>query len=184
MLPPAINFGLASLHWKLEGDILKKCYNCKAMVDENRSSCIKCGGTHLTILDEAQLQDLAQLEIEEAERAANAEPTAEEILEKSKDIRVFTIYDPKSVKVTEELGLVFGNSSKQAFWGLSTQANRLTKAYEIALANLKYDAAVLGGDAVIGIHFALNNSTGSAAVIAGSSEAVMLLGTAVKVSPN
>jgi uncharacterized protein YbjQ (UPF0145 family) len=161
---------------------MKKCYNCKAMLADDRSSCNKCGGTHLTVLDEAQLEELAQLEREETERKANPEPTAEEILEKSKDIRVFTIDEPKTVKITEELGLVFGNSSKQAFWGLSTQANRLTKAYEIALANLKYDAAVLGADAVIGIDFALNNSQGSAAVIAGSSEAVMLLGTAVKVS--
>jgi uncharacterized protein YbjQ (UPF0145 family) len=98
----------------------------------------------------------------------------------SENVKVFTTLDPKSIKVVEEMGLVFGNSSKQAFWGLSTQANRLSRAYEAALANLKYDAALLGADAVIGVTFALNNSTGSAALIAGSSEAVMLLGTAVK----
>jgi uncharacterized protein YbjQ (UPF0145 family) len=99
---------------------------------------------------------------------------------KSENVKVFTTLEPKSIKVVEELGLVFGNSSKQAFWGLSTQANRLSRAYEAALANLKYDAALMGADAVIGVTFALNNSTGSAALIAGSSEAVMLLGTAVK----
>jgi len=76
--------------------------------------------------------------------------------------------------------LVFGTSSKVAFWGLSKQSDRLTSAYEVALANLKYEAASLSADAVIGITFALNNSTGSAAVLGGSSEAVMLLGTAVK----
>jgi uncharacterized protein YbjQ (UPF0145 family) len=79
------------------------------------------------------------------------------------------------------LGLVFGTSSKQAFWGLSTQADRLTRAYDVALANLKFEAAGLGADAVIAITFALNNSTGSGnALLTGSSEAVMLLGTAVR----
>jgi uncharacterized protein YbjQ (UPF0145 family) len=77
--------------------------------------------------------------------------------------------------------MVFGTSSKQAFWGLSTQADRLSRAYQAALRNIKYEAALLGADSVYGITFALNNSTGSSASrIAGSSEAVMLLGTAVK----
>jgi uncharacterized protein YbjQ (UPF0145 family) len=93
---------------------------------------------------------------------------------------VFTVSQPHSIGNFSELGLVFGTSSKVAFWGLSKQSDRLTSAYEVALANLKYEAASLSADAVIGITFALNNSTGSAAVLGGSSEAVMLLGTAVK----
>ena len=100
--------------------------------------------------------------------------------EKAENIKVFTTLNPVSLQVKSELGLVFGNSSKQAFWGLSSQANRLSRAYEAALLNLKYDAAVMGADAVIGVSFALNNSTGSGTtLITGSSEAVMLLGTAV-----
>jgi uncharacterized protein YbjQ (UPF0145 family) len=110
------------------------------------------------------------------------EVSEEELIwrEKANNIMVFTTLNPVSIQVKSELGLVFGNSSKQAFWGLSSQANRLSRAYEAALQNLKYDAAVMGADAVIGVSFALNNSTGSSAtLITGSSEAVMLLGTAV-----
>lgn len=104
------------------------------------------------------------------------------ILKNSRLVRCYTTDVPSATAIKAELGLVFGNSSKQAFWGLSTQADRLTRAYDAALANLRYDAAALGANAVVGIQFALNNSTGSGAtLIAGSSEAVMLLGTAVVV---
>jgi uncharacterized protein YbjQ (UPF0145 family) len=138
---------------------MKTCLVCEADNNDSASSCEMC----YSYFDGAHSEDeIALIEVQ------------------SENVKVFTTLDPKSIKVVEEMGLVFGNSSKQAFWGLSTQANRLSRAYEAALANLKYDAALLGADAVIGVTFALNNSTGSAALIAGSSEAVMLLGTAVK----
>jgi uncharacterized protein YbjQ (UPF0145 family) len=102
------------------------------------------------------------------------------VLEQSKSVRCFTTDIPVDGTIQKEVGLVFGTSSKQAFWGLSSQADRLTRAYDAALSNLQYEAATLGGNAVVGIRFALNNSTGSGAtLLAGSSEAVMLLGTAV-----
>ena len=104
----------------------------------------------------------------------------DEALEKAKALPVFTTNNPSSLGSFEEVGLVFGTSSKVAFWGLSKQSDRLTGAYEVALANLRFEAASLDADAVVGVTFALNNSTGSAAVLGGSSEAVMLLGTAVK----
>jgi uncharacterized protein YbjQ (UPF0145 family) len=104
----------------------------------------------------------------------------EEIIEHSKKLPVFTTHQPKSLEGFIEVGLVFGTSSKLAFWGLSKQSDRLERAYEAALANLKYEAALLEADAIVGVTFALNNSTGSSAVLGGSSEAVMLLGTAVK----
>lgn len=100
-------------------------------------------------------------------------------LEQSMAIECFTTELPGNHKVSQSLGLVFGSSSKQAFWGFSTQANRLSRAYEVALADMKYEAAAVGANAVIAIRFAVNNSTGSAASLAGSSEAVVLIGTAV-----
>jgi uncharacterized protein YbjQ (UPF0145 family) len=103
-----------------------------------------------------------------------------EALIKSENISVNTMATPSDTRKFEVLGLVFGTSSKLAFWGLSTQADRLTRAYSAALASLKYEAALLGADAVLGVNFALNNSTGSAVLNTGSSEAVMLLGTAVR----
>lgn len=104
----------------------------------------------------------------------------ESISKKSQSVRCFTTDAPAMGSIQSEHGLVFGTSSKQAFWGLSTQADRLTRAYDAALSSLRYEAATLGANAVIGIRFALNNSTGSGATsFVGSSEAVMLLGTAV-----
>lgn len=103
------------------------------------------------------------------------------LLEQAKAVRVFTVPAPPGLGMLNVVGIVFGNSSKQAFWGLSSQADRLSRAYEAALLNLKYDAATKGANAVVGVSFALNNSTGSSAALAGSSEAVMLIGTAVRV---
>ena len=146
---------------------MKECLECGFRSDAIEEECRACGGTQLK--DDAEAAEVAKLR--------------QEALERSESIQVFTILNPVSHTIKSELGLVFGNSSKQAFWGLSTQANRLSRAYEAALINLKYDAALMGADAVIGVQFALNNSTGSSAkLVAGSSEAVMLLGTAVKTS--
>jgi uncharacterized protein YbjQ (UPF0145 family) len=107
------------------------------------------------------------------------------MLKKAHAVECFTTDSVPGRSVSKSLGIAFGNSSKQAFWGLSTQANRLSRAYDAALLNLQYDAALKGANAVIGIQFALNNSTGSGTTwIAGSSEAVMLLGTAVVLDKN
>jgi len=95
-------------------------------------------------------------------------------------VKVFTVDVPSTFEVLEELGTVFGVSSKQAFWGLSKQSDRLSMAYDAALVDLKVQAYEMGADAIVGIRIALNNSEGSSARVAGSSEAVVILGTAVK----
>ena len=131
--------------------------------------CSTCGSIEINEISADQLE---KQELEAAE--------VQKYMELAQNIACFTVEKPADLEIKESLGLVFGNSSKQAFWGLSTQANRLSRAYEAASANLKFDAAAMGANAVVGVRFALNNSTGSAAIgIAGSSEAVMLLGTAV-----
>lgn len=166
------------LKFKYKEGAMLKCRDCYAFSDDDASKCKMCGGRNLTEAV-AETEELAKAEQEAEAR----ESFKREVMEKSKTMPVFTVMEPRSIAVVRELGLVFGNSSKQAFWGLSTQANRLSRAYEAALINLKYDAAIMGADAVVGVHFALNNSTGSSAkLVAGSSEAVMLLGTAVKTS--
>ena len=104
----------------------------------------------------------------------------EKLFEDSKTVECFSVDTPPNRNVVTSHGIVFGVSSKQAFWGLSTQSNRLTRAFEVALVDLRLETVSAGGNAVIGVSFALNNSTGSATdVITGSSEAVMLIGTAV-----
>jgi uncharacterized protein YbjQ (UPF0145 family) len=144
---------------------MKTCTVCKAENEETRELCANCYST-FEYAGEYEVPEVSEQELIWREKAES--------------IKVFTTLNPVSIKIQSELGLVFGNSSKQAFWGLSSQANRLSRAYDAALLNLKYDAAVMGADAVIGVSFALNNSTGSSAIIAGSSEAVMLLGTAIR----
>lgn len=101
---------------------------------------------------------------------------------KALGMKVLSVDTPQTFEVLEELGTVFGVSSKQAFWGLSKQSNRLARAYDAALIDLKVQAHEMGADAIVGLRVALNNSQGSSASgIAGSSEAVVLLGTAVRI---
>ena len=153
---------------------MKICSDCGR--SQSNSHVVMCGYCGSVELVEQSSEDyLREQEEQERERAE-----FEQILAKANDLPCFTVESAANVEVNEALGLVFGNSSKQAFWGLSTQANRLSRAYEAALINLRFDAASMGADAVVGVRFALNNSQGSAnQLLAGSSEAVMLLGTAV-----
>lgn len=139
------------------------CQKCNAWLDRD-NVCPICGWDAKTADSEKSIEELRK-----------------EILEKAKKIQAFTTPNPQVLGKFEEIGIVFGTSSKQAFWGLSTQANRLERAYDGALNNIKYEAALLEADAVIGVSFSLNNSEGSGnKLVTGSSEAVMLIGTAVK----
>jgi len=54
---------------------------------------------------------------------------------------------------------------------------------EAAIFDLEDQVLRRGGNAAIGVSFALNSSTGSASNILGSSEGVMVLGTAVRCTP-
>lgn len=133
----------------------------------NASFCDYCGQPTTSTVDKDQLVE---------EQAVN-----EALLKKAEGLSTHTLPAPEQGQEFEIIGMVFGTSSKQAFWGLSTQSDRLTRAYQAALSNLKYEAVLKDADAVVGINFALNNSTGSGnALLTGSSEAVMLLGTAIK----
>lgn len=146
--------------------VMKTCNSCGAENESSLVYCRMCAGAFCK---------------EEISSPTN-ESAESELLRRADGVRVFTVHAPVGLNIEEVFGIVFGNSSKQAFWGLSTQADRLSRAYDAALLNLKYGAVLLGANAVVGVTFALNNSTGSSAVgIAGSSEAVMLIGTAVRI---
>jgi uncharacterized protein YbjQ (UPF0145 family) len=126
-------------------------------------------------------QELTGVQAEDfAAKQAERDAINQDLLTKSSKLFLSTSSSPELDYKVETIGLVFGTSSKVAFWGLSTQADRLERAYSAALANIKYEAIVLGADGVLGVQFALNNSTGSSATLGGSSEAVMLLGTAFR----
>jgi len=143
----------------------KKCQACGQVEHQDVERCSNCNWDMFKET-EVEINEDGTFVIEES------------ISKKSQSVRCFTTDSPAAGSIQDELGLIFGTSSKLAFSGLSTQADRLTRAYDGALANLRYEAAALGANAVVGVRFALNNSSGSSA-FAGSSEAVMLLGTAV-----
>lgn len=147
------------------------CSACKK--EQKRADARYCDYCGMETIRGENLQDFKQ-------KIEHEEALHQGILTKSETITLNTLSLPPNNQKFQILGLVFGTSSKLAFWGLSTQADRLSRAYSAALSNLKYEAALIDADAVVGVNFALNNSTGSAALAAGSSEAVMLLGTAIK----
>lgn len=115
--------------------------------------CPVCGSIEIIEVSGEQLE---QQELDAAEFQRH--------MEAAQNLRCSTVESPPGLTIQDSLGLVFGNSSKQAFWGLSTQANRLSRAYDVAYANLRFDAAAMEATAVAGVRFALNNSTGPAAV--------------------
>ena len=89
-----------------------------------------------------------------------------------------TLHTRPGRHITESRGLVFGSSSRVA-WGLNKQSDRLTYAMSAALLDLENSAQALKATAVVGVTFALNSSAGSSVNILGSSEGVLVMGTAV-----
>ena len=138
-----------------------------------KDRCSWCGKSDL--VSESEGKELLRQEEERLEWLK----TNQERIDRLKVLTLDRIY---GYEIVEDIGLISGSSSKLALWGLSKQQKRLESAFDIAIFNLKSEAAMIGADAVIGVKFALNNSTGSAMNIAGSSEAVMLIGTAVKIT--
>jgi uncharacterized protein YbjQ (UPF0145 family) len=147
------------------------CGACKK--EQKREDARYCDYCGMETIRGVHLQEFKQ-------KIEDEEALHQSALVKSETVTVNTLPTPPNNQEFQVIGLVFGTSSKLAFWGLSTQADRLTRAYSAALSNLKYEAALIDADAVLGVQFALNNSTGSSVLNAGSSEAVMLLGTAIR----
>jgi uncharacterized protein YbjQ (UPF0145 family) len=90
-----------------------------------------------------------------------------------------TVADNPGVSISEVLGLVYATSSKMAL-GTNKQSTRLSLAIDDALVSLEERTVAMGGNAVIGLSIALNSSQGGTASW-GSSDGVMVSGTAVKV---
>ncbi len=151
----------------------KWCGECEVEHENTARSCEACGSSEWGFVRPS---------VEQPDTAF------QEAVRKARKLEAFTVDSPKSFEIEEELGIVFGVSSKQAFWGLSKQSTRLAKAFDAALLDLKTQAEALGADAVVGVRFALNNSAGSSSplaavgteTLAGSSEAVVICGTPVR----
>jgi uncharacterized protein YbjQ (UPF0145 family) len=83
-------------------------------------------------------------------------------------------------EIIESRGLAFSARSHTA-WKANTQKGRLVTALEGAMIGLRMSAAELGANGVIAIKLAANSSEGSSAMFGGSSDAIVLMGTAVVV---
>ena len=80
-------------------------------------------------------------------------------------------------KIKKILRILFASSSEMA--GLNRQETRLRKTAESALIGLEKQAIEIGANAIIGITVSANSSQGGSSAFAGSSDAVLALGTAV-----
>jgi uncharacterized protein YbjQ (UPF0145 family) len=98
----------------------------------------------------------------------------------SRRVSIFmsTVAENPGVSISEVLGLVYATSSKMAL-GTNRQSTRLSLAIDDALVSLEERTIAMGGNAVIGLSIALNSSQGGTASW-GSSDGVMVSGTAVK----
>lgn len=150
------------------------CVDC-VRKSKSRKMCSWCGKTNLVFGSEGE-----ELLRQEDERLKWLKTNQERI----ENLKVVTVSRLSGYLVTEEIGLVSGSSSKAIIVGAIKQHIRLEGALDIALFNLKSEAAMLGADAVIGVNLAVGNSSGSALNLATSSDAVMLIGTAVKIEKN
>lgn len=101
------------------------------------------------------------------------------------EIIVTSLHQLPGVSIVEILDVIFATTSSIAL-GLNKQSTRLERVMDTAMLELKIQAEMLGADAVVGLQFALNNSEGAGALVGnlgGSSEAVLLMGTAVRTKP-
>lgn len=105
---------------------------------------------------------------------------ASEILQSQNEITMFmsTLSDNSSLKTEKVLGIVYGTSSKMAL-GWNKQSTRLELATTSAMLDIQSKARSMGANAIVGISVALNSSQGASAVGGGSSDAVLIIGTAV-----
>jgi uncharacterized protein YbjQ (UPF0145 family) len=68
-------------------------------------------------------------------------------------------------------------------WKAMTQKRRLWTAFDGALALLLEQAHARHANAIVGLQFAANSSEGGSAVFGGSSDAIIVMGSAVTVVP-
>lgn len=102
-----------------------------------------------------------------------------------KDIEsnVTTLHFLPGHKITASHGVVYASMSHTA-WKANTQKKRLTTAFDGALDLLLEQAHARRANAIVGLQFAANSSEGGSAVFGGSSDAIIVMGSAVTVTPD
>lgn len=127
------------------------------------------------------IQDLVNARLNsEDPAAAGLVDEYQEVIDFDEEITLYfsTLQNDPTIKIKKSLGLVYGSSSKMAL-GVNTQATRLNKAMHVAMLDAQYFAKTLGANAVIGVQISANSSQGASATLMGSSEGIVVVGTAV-----
>lgn len=182
------------------------CHKCASIYNgEFFDSCPTCEASgSVSELDEAKsletsperLMELASHPSHRVRRSAVANPKApaevhqlleerqaEEARRQSRASLVVTTESIPGYDIERAFGLVFAAQSHTKWKGLS-QYQRLLKALESSIPQLLDQARALGGDSVVGVKMAANSSSGnSSGLDVGSSDGVILLGTAVRAVP-
>jgi uncharacterized protein YbjQ (UPF0145 family) len=138
---------------------------------------------------EAQIADAVESRreaIQESLREPGAPPKPEtpspSAQTRKADVLVVTTDTIPNQRIVTVMGLVFSTQSKVAI-GLNKQQTRLAQGLVGSLRLIKAEAAGRGANAIVGLHMASNSSQGSSAAFFGSSDAIVLFGTAVLAVP-
>lgn len=86
-------------------------------------------------------------------------------------------------EMTRTLGVVSATMSHTA-WKANTQKARLATAFDGAMELLWRNAKIRGANSIVGLQMAANSSEGGSAVFGGSSDGVVLMGTAALMERN
>jgi uncharacterized protein YbjQ (UPF0145 family) len=98
------------------------------------------------------------------------------------DVLIVTTPEVPGHRILRVHGPLFAAQSQWAS-GMTKQKARLTGTMAGALDDLGQQARSRGANAVVGLSMAANSSQGSSSAFLGSSDAIILMGTAVTVTP-
>lgn len=103
------------------------------------------------------------------------------LVEQKPTIFMSSLSNISSMQITKVLGMIYATHSTVAL-GFDKQSDRLGRSTNMALLNLEEEAKKIGANAILGLNIAINSSQGASAAFMGSSEGVLVYGTAVKAS--
>ncbi len=150
--------------------------------------CERCSGTYKRTMEKCPACRASQREYgrEIGATARNLTPDerrdAYEASLQEIQSNITTLQTLPGHRITASHGVVYASMSHTK-WKANTQKKRLTTAFDGALALLLEEAHGRQANAIVGLQFAANSSEGGTAVLGGSSDAIIVMGSAVTVVP-
>ena len=149
---------------------VSRCKNCDRVQKRFEAKyCESCGEDQFVNLE---LNDDGTVPLSRKEQATEIWSETEITMFMS------TLFENPNLKIEKVIGVVFGTSSKMAL-GLNKQSTRLEMATNSAMLDAQAKAKLLGATAIVGLTVSLNSSQGANAIGGGSSDGVLVFGTAV-----